>query len=52
VFYKDGGGHENRRIMGIDLSDKHVTVEILTHVDITFFTQNKSVTTQSSADVL
>jgi hypothetical protein len=45
-------GHKDRRIMGIDLSDNYIVVKILTHVDVTFFTQNSQwITTQSLADV-
>jgi hypothetical protein len=43
------GAH--RRIMGIELSDNCITVEILTHVDTVFFTQKKPITTRSLGDI-
>jgi hypothetical protein len=41
VLEKDDEGQKGRGRMGIDLSDKNVTVEISIHVDTAFFTQNK-----------
>jgi hypothetical protein len=34
-------GDKDKMKMGIHLSDNYVMVEILIHVDMTFFTQNK-----------
>jgi hypothetical protein len=44
--------HYTRRIMAIDLSRYYVTVEILTHVDITFPLKiNSEITTRGLADI-
>jgi hypothetical protein len=38
-------------MMGTDLSVNHVKVEILNHVDTTFFTQNKPMSNHSEGAV-